>query len=162
MVRMQPRKHVREITQIVRVPPGSMSYYFNNIRSYQYQDQTLKSGSQKMQASMVRRWLNELESVNRLENQGSPRSLCPFPTNPKSENIRCRINTEDTRRLSSASSQAARPLGWTAAALAVEWTPRPPRVANARYKSALNLIQQLSEQEGAPSFFWWFCPLRDA
>lgn len=36
------------------------------------------------------------------------------------ENIRCRGNSEDTRRLSYALSQATRPLGRTAAALAVE------------------------------------------
>ena len=103
-------------------------------------------GFQKMQASMVRRWLHELEPVNHLENLGPPRSLCLFPTNPKPENIRCRRNTEDTRRLSSASSHAARPLGRTTAALAVEWTSRTPRVTNVRYKPAQ--IRQLSEQEG--------------
>ena len=54
----------------------------------------VKSGSQKMQASMVRRWLHELEPVNHLENLGPPRSLCVFPTNPKPENIRRRRNTD--------------------------------------------------------------------
>ena len=52
----------------------------------------------------------------------------------------------DRRRLSSAFSQAARPLGRTTAALAVEWTSRTPRVTNVRYKPAQ--IRQLSEQEG--------------
>ena len=64
-----------------------------------------------MQASIVRRWLHELEAVNDLENLEPPRSLCQLPTNSKPESIRCRRNTEDTRRLSSASSHAARPLG---------------------------------------------------
>ena len=106
----------------------------------------VKSGSQKMQASMVRRWLHELEPVNHLENLGPPRSLCLFPTNSKPENIRCRRNTEDTRRVSFASSQAARPLGRTATALALEWTSRTPRVANVRHRPAQ--VRQLSEQEG--------------
>ena len=86
-----------------------------------------------------------MEPMNHVENLGSPRSLCLFPTNPKPENIRCRRNNEDTRRLSSASSQAARPLGRTAAALAVEWTSRTHRGANVRYKTAQ--IRQLSDQE---------------
>ena len=64
-----------------------------------------------MQASIVRRWLHELEAVNDLENLEPPRSLCQLPTNSKPESIRSRRNTEDTRRLSSASSHAARPLG---------------------------------------------------
>ena len=34
----------------------------------------VKSGSQKMQASMVRRWLHELEPVNHFENLGPPRA----------------------------------------------------------------------------------------
>ena len=53
--------------------------------------------------------------------------------------------------MSSASSQAARPLGRTAAALAVEWTSPTPRVANVRYKPAQ--IRQLSEQETSALFF---------
>ena len=55
---------------------------------------TVKSGSQKMQGSMVRRWLHELEPVNHLENQGPPRLLCLLPTNPKPESIHCRRNTD--------------------------------------------------------------------
>ena len=86
---------------------------------------------------MVRTWLHEFEPMNHLENLGPPRSLRLFPTNPNPENIRRRRNIEDTRRLSSASFQAARPLGWTAAALAMEWTSRTPGVANARYKSLI-------------------------
>ena len=54
----------------------------------------VKWGSHKVQASTVRRWLHELEPMNHLENLGSPRSLCLFPTNPKPENIRCKINTD--------------------------------------------------------------------
>ena len=50
-----------------------------------------KSGSQKVQASMVRSWLHELEPMNHLENLGPPRSLCLFPTNLKPENIRCTV-----------------------------------------------------------------------
>ena len=53
----------------------------------------VKSGSKKMRASMVRRWLHELEPVNPLENREPPRLLCLFPTNPKPEDIRCRRNT---------------------------------------------------------------------
>ena len=71
-----------------------------------------------------------MEPMNHVENLGSPRSLCLFPTDPKPENRRCKRNTEDTRRLSSAWSQAARQLGRTADALAVEWTSRTPRVGN--------------------------------
>ena len=54
----------------------------------------VKSGSQKVQASMVRRWLHELKPTNHLENLGPPRSLCLFPTNPKPEKIRCKRNTD--------------------------------------------------------------------
>ena len=63
-------------------------------RGYLGEIVSVKSGSQKMQASMVRRWLHELEPMNHLENLGSPRSLCLFPAKPKPENIRCKINTD--------------------------------------------------------------------
>ena len=43
-----------------------------------------------MQASMIRRWLHELEPMNHSENLGPPQSMWLFPTNPKPENIRCK------------------------------------------------------------------------
>ena len=76
----------------------------------------VKAGSQKMQASMVRRGLHELEPVNHMENPGSPRPLCVLPMIPKSETRRCKRKTEYTRKPSSASNQTARSLGLTAAA----------------------------------------------
>ena len=110
----------------------------------------LKSGFQKIQPPMVRRWLHdELEPVNRLKNLGHP-DHCLFATNPKPENIRCRRNSEDTRRRSSASSKPARPLRLTAAALAVERNSRTPRVANVRYEPEKKRIRWFSlEPEGA-------------
>ena len=73
--------------------PHLIQSYFK--RSVKPQKNTaVKSGSQKFQASMVRRWLHELKLMNHLENLGSPRSLCLFPTKPKPENIRCKRNTD--------------------------------------------------------------------
>ena len=52
-----------------------------------------KIGFPENEASMVRRWLHELEPVNHLKNLGHPDHLRTIPTNPKPENIRCRRNT---------------------------------------------------------------------
>ena len=99
----------------------------------------VKSGFQKIQTPVVRRWHHQLEPLNNLKNLGRPdHCLFSLRTQRRPENIRCRGNTENTRRLSSASSQAARPLGLTAAALAVERTSRTHRVASVRYEQKKN------------------------
>ena len=74
---------------------------------------------------MGRRWLHDLEPVNYLENLGHIDHCACFP---RTQSQRKYVEGEILKirgDLLSASSQAARSLGLTAAALAVEWTSAP-------------------------------------
>ena len=77
-----------------------------------------------------------------------------FSYDPKPENIHCRRNTENTRRLSSASSQAARSLGRTAATRAVEWTSRTPcrKIPNAKKHTYESILR--NRKEHRPKQLW--------
>ena len=111
------RVHSTEGTTFSR----AMVHYKAHHNSICYDAYTVKSGSQKMQASMGRRWLHELEPMNHLENLGPPRSLCLFPANPKPENIHRTRNTEDCARAGIVN-------------LKIVWVRRRPPIADEEYK----------------------------